>query len=131
MDSFSHCLETLGICRTQTWGLLLSYSRVISNYRVGIRDNSPPGCYGHILSFKDIPRPRSVNKSTLEKLRHNNLPHNPPRSALGNPRPISRINHDTSLNTSVKSTILILSIFFTTGSARPTLQVAGKTQEAH
>ena len=47
---FTHYLETLGIHRTQTWGLSLSYSRVISNFRVGIRDNSPPGCYGHILS---------------------------------------------------------------------------------
>ena len=31
---------------------------------------------------------------------------------MGDPRPISWINHDTSLNTSVKTTILILSIFF-------------------
>ena len=51
VNSFTHCLETLGTSRTQTWGLSLSYSRVISNYRVGIRDNSPPGCYGHILPF--------------------------------------------------------------------------------
>ena len=34
---------------------------------------------------------------------------------LGNPRPISRINHDTSLNTSVKTVILILSIFLSQG----------------
>ena len=68
---------------------------------------------------------------TLEKLGHNNLPHNPHGSALGNPRSISWINHETSLNTSVKTTILILSISFTTGSVRPTLQVTGKTQEAH
>ena len=73
----------------------------------------------------------SVNNSTLEKLGHNNLPLNPHGWVLRNPRPISWINHDTRLNTPVKTTILILSIFFTTGSAWPSLQVTDMTLRAH
>ena len=83
VNSFTHCLETLGTRRTQNWGLSLSHSGVISNYRVSIEDNSPPGCYGHILLIQDVARPWSVNNSTLEKHGRNNLPHNPPGSALG------------------------------------------------
>ena len=73
----------------------------------------------------------SANNSTLEKLGHNNLPLNPHRWVLRNQRPISWINHKTSLSTSVKTTILILSTFFTTGSMRPALQVTSVTQRAH
>ena len=85
-ELFTHCFGTLGTCRTQNWGLSLSHSRVISNYRVGTGDNSPPGCYGHILLIQDIAHPWSVNNSTLEKHGRNNLPHNSPRSALGESR---------------------------------------------